>query len=308
MLITATLASCAAGGGSESSNDYAPYKSEEYYDVEMPEAESYGLTDSDTVANRYSEEKDFGQKIIYNSYLYIETLDFETSYQMILDEIEKSNGYISYSNQSGGQYGDGSYSSKSLSVECRIPIDSYNQFLNSSDSFGNVTRRTDNSQDVTSAYVDIEARLTSLKIQEERLLELVKEAKDIDTLLAIETRLAEVRYEIEFYTSQIKTYDNLIEYSTVTIDLVEVWTLNQTKSFGQEVWEAIVNSFKAVVTVLRTAVIIMIYLLPYGVIALAIYLIIRFAVKRSRNKKAKLAGPVPDQNTNNKINTGGGQQ
>ena len=55
---------------------------------------------------------------------------------------------------------------------------------------------------MTSAYVDVEARLKSLKLQEERLYAMMEQAGDLETLLAIQNQLTEVQYQIESYTAQ----------------------------------------------------------------------------------------------------------
>ena len=70
--------------------------------------------------------------------------------------------------------------------------------------------KQESTQDVTSAYVDVEARLKSLKLQEERLYAMMEQAGDLETLLAIQNQLTEVQYQIESYTAQQRTYDDLI--------------------------------------------------------------------------------------------------
>ena len=62
---------------------------------------------------------------------------------------------------------------------------------------GNVTSSGKSAQNVTSQYTDYEARLKSLYLQEERLLEMLGKATDLDSLITLEARLSEVRYEIE---------------------------------------------------------------------------------------------------------------
>ena len=51
-------------------------------------------------------------------------------------------------------------------------------------------------------YTDYEARLSSLNTQEERLLDMLSKSEDVETLIALEQRLSDVRYEIEVYRAQ----------------------------------------------------------------------------------------------------------
>lgn len=77
-------------------------------------------------------------------------------------------------------------------------------------------------QNVTDEYYDIEARLKSLRTQEERLLALLEQSGSLEDIVQLEQALSDVTYEIEKLTGTLRNYDSLIEYMTVTIDLREV--------------------------------------------------------------------------------------
>ena len=70
---------------------------------------------------------------------------------------------------------------------------------------------------MTLDYVDKTAYKESLQVEYDRVMELLEEAKDLDQILALESKLSQLRYEIDSYESQLRTYDNLIDYSTVHI-------------------------------------------------------------------------------------------
>ena len=219
-----------------------------------------------------------GMKIIYRSRLDIETLTYDDSLAVVKDAIAKYNGYIQSTNEYGGiRYSTGYTSARNAEIVARIPTSGYTAFMNESGNFGNVTSRNESTQDVTSVYLDIEARLESLETQETRLLELVKEADDIDTILAIENQLSDVRYQIESFTSQKRTYDNLISYSTITIRLEEVkeTTPTEAPSFGQRFISTIKDSARTFVDFLEGLVFVLVYLIPYILLVVIIILIIR---------------------------------
>ena len=65
-------------------------------------------------------------------------------------------------------------------------------------------------EDITNQYVDVEARLESLQAQQERLYELLEQAQDIETVLAIQNQLTEIQYQIESYTAQQRSYDQQV--------------------------------------------------------------------------------------------------
>ncbi|MFQ9801048.1 MAG: DUF4349 domain-containing protein [Clostridia bacterium] len=50
----------------------------------------------------------------------------------------------------------------------------------------------------------------------------MEQADTLDSIIALESRLTEVRYELEAYMSQLRTYDNQVEYSYITMNIAEV--------------------------------------------------------------------------------------
>ena len=80
---------------------------------------------------------------------------------------------------------------------------------------------------MTSQYTDYEARLDSLRTQEERLLAMLEKSEDVESLIALEQRLADVRYELESIERNLRNLDLQISYSTVNLNPrgeVEVYT------------------------------------------------------------------------------------
>ena len=53
-------------------------------------------------------------------------------------------------------------------------------------------------------------------------MELLAEAESIDSVIAIESRLSDVRYEIESIGSQLRSYDDLVTFDTISISIAEV--------------------------------------------------------------------------------------
>ena len=60
----------------------------------------------------------------------------------------------------------------------------------------------------------------------------------MEDILAIQSQITEVRYEIENYESQLRVYDNQVNYSTIYLDLYEVTRESSTtgKTFGDRVY------------------------------------------------------------------------
>lgn len=232
---------------------------------------------------------DDSQKIIYTAYLEIETTSFEENRQNILDKLAACGGYVQSSSMSGGLNSDGTSRRRYMSLVLRVPAGRYAEFLQA-DGFGNVVHRSEDTEEVTEVYADIEARLASLEAQKSRLLELMDEAGSLEDLLAVEQRLSEVVYEIESYSSQKKLYDNRLSYCTVEISLNEVVReTERTDTFGGRVSAAFAGSWRSFVGFLQDAAVFLIYAAPAIVVLGVLAVVTAVLLKKRRAKRAAKA-------------------
>lgn len=234
-----------------------------------------------------------GRKLIVTVSLSIETLEYEEFISVLQQKVSESGGYIESSDISGNSY---NYSrNRYASFTCRIPSAKLDSFLNTVDGIGNVTSSYKQQKDVTLSYVDTEARITSLQTEYDRLIELLAEAENIDTIISLEERLSEVRYQLESYKSQLRTYDNLIDYSTVEIYASEVKRVTSPEE--KTVWARIQSEFDdnlySVWVGLQNFFVWFIANIPYfaviAVIVIVIVLIIKLILNCSPKHRAKVA-------------------
>ena len=123
----------------------------------------------------------------------------------------------------------------------RVPEDKLDAFMNQLDSTGTVTSATESTEDVTLQYTDIEAHKKALKTEYDRVMELLEKAETMDQILALESKLSDLRYQLDSYESQLRVMDNQITYSTVSLTLREVeYEKDADKSYGTR----IANAFK----------------------------------------------------------------
>ncbi len=263
-------------------------------DMEMAKPESSMMYDAaGGVTNITSDPGKIsdGLKIIYNAYLSIQTETWDESYSRLNELMTTNDGYLQNSNVSGGYTSDdGYYYDRNANLTIRIPAKNYRAFLTAADSVGTVTNLTENSDDITSTYIDTEARLNTLKAQETRLLELLAKAEAMTDLIEIESKLSDVRYQIESYQSQKNTYDNLLDFTTITIALQEVTTVVTPKdTFGQRISAALKGSGEAIVKFLDNLVIAIIYMGPFLVLGFLIFIVVMLATKKKRQlRKAQI--------------------
>ncbi|MBR0462572.1 MAG: DUF4349 domain-containing protein [Erysipelotrichaceae bacterium] len=205
----------------------AAYMSDESY--------SGGSTSRNESSSGSSTELQANKKLIVTGDLNMETMDLDK----VLDQLGKN------VNECGGYFQDSSVSTSGsyryYTAVIRIPAEKYADFISTVQGSGNVTYYHENTRDITDAYTDLSARLTSLKAEEEKVLEFYKQAESIDDLMRIESRLTDIRYEIDYIENQLKNFDLQVSYSTLTISIKETTTYTETSvSF----WERLANSFR----------------------------------------------------------------
>lgn len=86
------------------------------------------------------------------------------------------------------------------------------------------------SRDVTSQFVDLDARLRAKVESEARCRELLQKADQVEELLKVEEQLGRLRAEIEALQGQMNVLSNQIEYSTLNIQIYE--QINASSNFG----------------------------------------------------------------------------
>lgn len=226
-----------------------------------------------------------GRKLIRTIDLSLQTTDFDSVLSDLSAKTTELGGYIESSSVSGNNY----YyqSTRYASYTIRIPSDQLDQFVTVVSDLGNVTQKNESVDDVTLQYVDVESRKKALETEQERLLELLAQVENMEDLLAIESKLSDVRYELENYGSQLRMLDNQIDYSTVNVNVDEVERVTDTgeKSFFGEIKDRFGNSLYTVGRDIRGFIIVVLGSLPILIVWAVIIVIVVLAVKKIRKRR-----------------------
>lgn len=232
------------------------------------------------------------RKIIKNVDLRLQTLTFDSGVEAIPKIAESFGGYVQDSYAEGrDMYNERGTRYASFTV--RIPAERLDSFVDSVGGEFHVISKSQNSQDITESYYDSKARLDALKIQEERLLEMLKQAAELEYLLQVEKELMNVRYEIESLASSLSRMDSYVNMSTVTIHLDEVVKYVPVEdvpvTFGERILRAFSESWKSFGEFAQNFAVWFVAAFPFllllAVIAFIAIAIIRVSIKRGRARK-----------------------
>ena len=224
-------------------------------------------------------------KIIYTANLSIETQDYDWSRQQLNDTLADVDGYM----ESSYEYTDSTDNTRTLSLTLRVPEGAYSAFLGVAENVvGNVVSKSETADDVTTQYLDLEARLDNLTAQRTRLQELQQSAENLSDLLEIESSLSDVQYQIESYQSQLNWYSQQVEYYTINITLNEVENLTSTdSSFGSKLSNALHSGWTNFVSGLQAVAIFLVGAWPAILIGAVCGVIFYFAKHPRKPKAAK---------------------
>ena len=229
-----------------------------------------------------------GRKVILNAQITMETLTYDETISTLRQAVQTAGGYISASSSNEATY----YRNRNATLVLRVPAEKYNDFLNTVAESGNILSRDEYSDDITAQYVDVEARLTSLRAQETRLLELLAEAQNVEDLITIQNSLSDVQYQIEHYTAQQRSFDDLISYSTITIHITEVEEVTEAQptGYGSRLLSALQQGWHSAVAGIKNLGIAIALSLPTLLLLALTAIIITFTLRRFlRKRKLKKA-------------------
>jgi hypothetical protein len=153
------------------------------------------------------------QKIIKTGDISIEVPDVNKALARVRAMALQLGGYVG-----GSQAGT---RDEPATLTLRIPADRFDDALARLHELdGHVVVEATSEQDVTSAVVDLEARITNLQASEKQYRTLLAQAVKVEDLLAVQTRLDDVRGQIEQLQAQHKELSGLADLSTMTVTLI----------------------------------------------------------------------------------------
>jgi hypothetical protein len=225
-------------------------------------------------------------KVIRNGSIQMETLSFDETVKQISSRASSIGAYVQKANVSGRSIeSKSSEQNRSGEFILRIPKGKFDSFILDIGNLGSITDQQLSIEDINAVYFDTEAHLKSLTIQEERLIELLKKTGELKDIITLENELSRVRYEIENLTGSLKKWDNLVEFSTLNIQISEVHAIKENPiSLGDKISNGFINSVNSLIDFGKGFIVIVSICIPYLVILSIVLLISRFIFKLRKRK------------------------
>ena len=128
------------------------------------------------------------------------------------------------------------------SLVVRVPEQLFDTALKRFSKLGEVRSVSTSSEDVTSQYVDLRARLRHFRAVERRLIGFLDETTTVNQMLAIQDRIDQVQLTIEELTAQLKSLRETTSYGTLSVFLSEKnatpAAVHASNTFGGTFWNS----------------------------------------------------------------------
>jgi hypothetical protein len=203
---------CSAKGMAAGAADYQYSKSslEAEYSLENSAAEEAVYADA-AAPEPAGEGTEAGtlRKLVKRAYISIRTEDLTRADTAVSALMAQYGAYASSANvnENFRQY------------TIRVPAPSYTALLAGLDGMGRLLSRSESADDVSLRYYDLEGRLSTKRELLKTFQSYLGKAKNIEEILAVEERLAELEDEIDGTGKELRSLANLVDYATVELEI-----------------------------------------------------------------------------------------
>jgi len=184
---------------------------------------------------------DWDKKIIKEATLVVEAKSQKVFNDFVHDQVKRSGGYVSQEEQNKSEY-------KIENIATiKVPVDQFDNLVKSltSTKDENIVTQKVTSQDVTGEVIDARARTEAKRQIRLRYLELLKQAKNMEDILKVQTEINNIQEEIEAGAGRVGYLTHAAAYSTVQLTFYEILNPsaadNKAPAFGTRVLNALGN-------------------------------------------------------------------
>jgi hypothetical protein len=155
--------------------------------------------------------------IVRAAQLTIAVKDFEKTRATVDEMLKRRGGYLGQSNVSSPDD-----VGRVFEATLRVPSDQLEAAMAEIRALGRVESESQNGEEITQQYVDLEARLSNARNSERRLADLLRDRTGkLADVLAVEKEIERVRAEIERMEAERKNFANRVDFATLNVKLID---------------------------------------------------------------------------------------
>ena len=174
----------------------------------------------------------------------------------------------------------------------RVPESQFDTALRRYAALGEVQGVSTSSEDVTTQYVDLVARLDHYRAVERRLVRFLAATSSVPQMLAVQDRLDKVQLTIEQLTAELKALRETTTYGTITVSLSEKGHAHMAAA-GTSFWGTFWHSMQLLGRGARTTAFALVAVLPFLVVLGGAAVVAWFAARRFRRRRQPAPPSLP---------------
>ncbi|GID94444.1 DUF4349 domain-containing protein [Amorphoplanes digitatis] len=264
LALTLALAGCGGSGGSDDTqstsgggSDKGAAEAPAAGAPEAPreDADSQGKDQTAQAPNLAVDQR----SIIYTGSITVRVDDVNISAARASGIATAAGGFVSGDKRNSGS------GSSDASLELRVPTDKFSTVVTQLAELGDEEQRGINTEDVTEAVIDLDARIATQKARVESGRKLLAQAKSLNDLVMLEREVATREADLASLEAKKRRLADLTSLSTITVILLDPEAVaNQPKEDGPPGFLAgLENGWKGLLTSLGVLVTIIGWLLPW---------------------------------------------
>lgn len=177
----------------------------------------------------------------------------------------------------------GSGDQRSALVTIRVPSARFDEALSQIKKLdGEVLTSGVNAQDVTDQFVDVQARLSAKKAEEQQYLTLLARANTVDEILKVQQALGTTRSQLEQLQGQVNSMKTRIDYSTITMSISPLVTVPGAQTGQWDPSRTFAQAIAALTALFRVVGDAAIWLLVFGWLPIIALAVAYLATRRTR--------------------------
>ena len=239
---------------------------------------------------------DLGRKITRTASLEVTVDNVLESVQKVEEIAVSAGGFVSNSSLAVTSREEGD-DIETATVKIRVPAEAYSDVLGRLRGLAkDVRSQSEDTQEVTEEYTDLQSRMRNLEATERRYLDLLSRATTISDILSLEDRLSNVRGQIEQVQGRINVLDDLTDLATISVRLVLPAAVmpveEESQGWVPEAWDQSWEASRDVLVVVGSIAIATVVFLPWFLVPTLIGLVAwRILGRRVTALADKVSGP-----------------
>lgn len=213
--------------------------------------------------------------LIYHADLRLKVASLPRASARLDSLVQRSGGYLSAATEARAE---GEWRQE---MTIRVAPARFQPLLAALGGLGTVEEKKLTTDDVTAQHADVAARLATKRAVEKRYLDLLARARKISEILEIEGKIGEVREEIESTESRLKTLNDEVSYSTISLACYQVIPQSVPDAPVMSFASRVVDSFYTGWMLITDLFIGLVAIWPFWILAPAAW----WALRRWRQRK-----------------------